>query len=153
MKAKKEAKKALKKLRKKAKAMSPSRELLSSLENVNPNSDSGLKRTNQVNNSAIKQELKELAGQAAVSAASELIQPLNPIISWFNDAPKFDIPTHQSNGSDPSHQFSNVIALSSNNSSSAIGRLPLKSPPCKKCPALQSGLCKCAQKKFKLTAA
>ena len=149
------AKKALKKLKKKVKvkSLSPSGELLSKLEKISPNNDSGLKRANQVNSSAIKQELKELAGQAAVSAASELIQPLNPIISWFNDAPNFDIPTHQSNGSNQSHQPSNVIALSSNNSSSVIGRLPLKSPPCKKCPALQSGLCKCAQKKFKLTAA
>ncbi|MHA2938747.1 hypothetical protein ACXJY6_10710 [Vibrio sp. RC27] len=31
-----------------------------------------------------------------------------------------------------------------------IATIPIKNPPCKKCPALKLGLCKCAVKKFKI---
>lgn len=144
------AKKALKKLYKKAnkKAPSASAQLLKQLKKKDDSSLGSVAHSSPANSSS--KELQELAEQVAISAVSELAKPLSPVISWLNDAP-FDISTSQRSAANtsslspakPNQTLSNV---------SSIGRLPLKSPPCKRCPALQNGLCKCAAKKFQLSA-
>ncbi|NOH30960.1 hypothetical protein [Vibrio mediterranei] len=95
-------------------------------------------------------EIKDVANDAAISALSELAAPLSPVLSWLNGG-------GQGNWSSTGKLTAANARVSSKPSSnkpniSSIASLPLKSPPCKRCPALSYGICKCAAKRFKLTA-
>lgn len=99
----------------------------------------------------LSSELKNVTNQAMISAVSELAAPLNPILSWLNGGDfidltrgektenKLDLNTHTNDSSTPP-QIKSIV------------HLPMKSPPCKRCPALSGGICKCAAKKFKMSA-
>lgn len=146
------AKKALKKLYRKASSKSPSDSVLqlNKLRNNNPPSTANERKLSIDQNT--RNELQELAEHVAISAVSELAKPLNPIISWLNDAPNaIHIPSRHTQAANSSGLAPPQSRQTLTNVTS-IGRLPLKSPPCKRCPALQNGLCKCAAKKFQLTA-
>ncbi|MEX0336443.1 hypothetical protein [Vibrio tubiashii] len=146
MKAKKTLKKLLKKSKKKA--TTASLEKLHYLKKEHIPAD---KSNNRNDTSLLASELKELAGQVALSAAQELAQPLNPVISWFNDGGGYiDLTTPANESVVPNIQKANIIPTQSQPRS--VVSLPLKSPPCKRCPALQNGICKCAAKKFKMSA-
>lgn len=131
------AKKALKKLKKKAsKTSKHSSSQLNKLRNT-------LMSTVSVND-AFKHEMKQLSQQALLSAASELSIPFTPLLSWFNE------------GTNPITLYSTkpqqtTQPRSENNqyhTKMQLAQFPLKSPPCKRCPARENGLCKCALKKL-----
>jgi len=99
---------------------------------------------------AVQTELMELAKQTGLEALAEMKVPLNPILSWFDETqvitlrsktPKTDKTTKRKTLAQPISVVQNTPA--------SLARMPLKSPPCKKCPALGNGLCKCALKRFK----
>ncbi|BDY03794.1 hypothetical protein F0521_08350 [Ferrimonas sp. YFM] len=83
-------------------------------------------------------ELRAITLQAGQSAVRELMAPLNPLLSWFNEG---GIEFSSSEASTPQIQSIRQPAR-------PLTMLPLKSPPCKRCPALMGGQCKCAVKKF-----
>ncbi len=146
------AKKALKKLKKKAvkKVTSSSHKQLSALK-IRPLKDNSASRSS-ASQSALISELKGVANQAAINAAYELAAPLNPLLSWFNDTggvvdftttpKKMSTPVPKQSANDAAPEFT----------VKSVGHLPLKTPPCKRCPALSNGICKCAAKKFRLSA-
>lgn len=148
------AKKALKKLKKKAvkKVASSSNKQLSALKNNALGSVVTSQSRTSSSQSELVNELKGVANQAAMSAAYELAAPLNPLLSWFNDAGGVvDFTTSTKKASTPlPKQSANDAAPAF--SVKSVGHLPLKSPPCKRCPALSNGICKCAAKKFRLSA-
>ncbi|MEF1305113.1 hypothetical protein QTO17_24880, partial [Vibrio owensii] len=82
------AKKALKKLKKKAvkKVASSSNKQLSALKNNALGSVVTSQSRTSSSQSELVNELKGVANQAAMSAAYELAAPLNPLLSWFNNA-------------------------------------------------------------------
>ncbi len=143
------ANKALKELKKKSvhKLKSKSLEQLNALKMVH--SFSNEKRTDG-GRGKLSSELNDVANEAALSALSELAAPLSPIFSWLNGNGQGSWTGHSNNIS------KRVLGKTSVNKSapkiSSIATLPLKSPPCKRCPALSNGICKCAAKKFKLSA-
>lgn len=165
------AKKALKKLYKKASAKSQSVSVLQLKNLRNSDSPPPISDRKCVINPETKHEIQALAEQVAINALSEIAKPLNPIISWLNDTTNTEHTLGQYKQTANQHQqaanqhqqttnqrTANASGLSSFHNHrtlsnvTSIGRMPLKSPPCKRCPALQNGLCKCAAKKFQLTA-
>lgn len=102
------------------------------------------------NQPRLTEEVKTVANQALMQAANELIAPLNPLLSWFGGinvsggvtSPRSNVSAIKQSANDASP----IFAIKS------VGHLPLKSPPCKRCPALSNGICKCAAKKFSLSA-
>lgn len=141
------AKKAIKKLIKQSKKTVKS-ESLKQLKSLKA-TPSPTRQSTTNNSSSIRGDLKELAGQVAVSAVKELAQPLNPVLSWFSEGGDYINLTTPANDS-PVPEISKLRAIPTQPRS--IVSLPLKSPPCKGCPALQNGVCKCAAKKFKSSA-
>jgi len=138
------AKKALKKLKKKAeKAPSRSAKQLMRL-------GKSAASTITVDNS-VKREVKDISQQAVISAISELATPLNPVLSWFNEGGDHRSLSTSSIAATPSIRTMTKLP-SSADSKLALVRFPLKSPPCKRCPALSNGICKCAAKKFNFRA-
>ncbi|GAB3514594.1 hypothetical protein [Photobacterium alginatilyticum] len=132
------AKKALKKLKKK-------------VEKVPNRSTEQLKQLGKAAASVagvdedVRREVIDISQQAMLSAVSELATPFNPVLSWFREGGELQF----SASSLPS--FRSVIKLpSSLNAKQALVRVPLKSPACKRCPALNNGVCKCAAKKFNI---
>ncbi|WP_163370099.1 hypothetical protein [Endozoicomonas acroporae] len=90
-------------------------------------------------------EVKSIVQDAVVSAARELAAPCNPLISWFqegNDAPFASVGVSSD---------SLQSAVEKSRREQSILHIPLKSPPCKQCPAKANGICKCAAKKFGAT--
>lgn len=130
------AKKALKKLKKKAEKV-PSRSA-KQLMQLGKTATSAARVDD-----AVRREVKDISQQALLSAASELATPLNPVLSWFREGEEL----HFSTSSAPSIR-SAVKMPSSIDAKQTLVRVPLKSPACKRCPALNSGICKCAAKKF-----
>lgn len=145
-------KKALKKLYKKASTKSPSASVLQLKKLKNRNAPSATTDRKFSIDQNTKNELQDLAEQVAISAVSELAKPLNPIISWLNDAPSTRHTLSEPKRAANSSGLTPPQSRQTLNNVTSIGRMPLKSPPCKRCPALQNGLCKCAAKKFQLTA-
>ncbi|MGI2029664.1 hypothetical protein [Endozoicomonas acroporae] len=90
-------------------------------------------------------EVKSVVQGAIVSAARELAAPCNPLISWFQEGN--DVP-FAAGGVPPKPPQPAVVKSRPEQS---ILHIPLKSPPCKQCPAKASGICKCAAKKFGAT--
>ncbi|WP_157509061.1 hypothetical protein [Ferrimonas futtsuensis] len=87
---------------------------------------------------SINPELRAVTLQAGQSAVRELMAPLNPLLSWFNEG-GIDFSAADSS----SRQIQSI-----RQPARPLSMLPLKSPPCKRCPALMGGQCKCAVKKF-----
>ncbi|KLV01792.1 hypothetical protein C9I90_05740 [Photobacterium aphoticum] len=149
-----DAKKALKKLKKKMHTHNDSQRALAGLK---PN----VVRQRSVND-AFKGEIKQISQDTLRSLASELTTPFNPLLSWFNEG--YAGPSMFSAGDSVARKTTTGSASSSkpNNGftvasvapqSTSLAKLPLKSPPCKRCPAMSGGMCKCAMKKFGLKAA
>jgi len=94
---------------------------------------------NRAANNEWHSEVKDLSQEVLTSVVVELAEPLSPVISWFKegkDTPQFV--------SDKKKKSKSVQSRSH-----SLFSIPLKSPACKKCPALANGTCKCAAKKFK----
>ncbi|WP_051252796.1 hypothetical protein [Ferrimonas kyonanensis] len=90
----------------------------------------------------VRSELLAITQDAGLSAARELMSPLNPLLSWFNEGGNLTFRPMNSTAQAPqSRAVTNNLSLA---------RLPLKSPPCKRCPARMGGICNCARKKFAL---
>lgn len=139
-----DAKKALKKLKKRNKKLQSF--ALTQLKQLVPESNSVQSQPHVL--PVWKDEIKTISQQTLVSVVSELATPLNPLLSWFNG------------GRDHSHHVSSALNTPSLLAKSSqikqpqlavksVLFIPLKSPPCKQCPALSNGMCKCAAKKFK----
>lgn len=108
-----------------------------------------LKKSDNASPVNIQSDLKKLSGQVTLDVVSELAAPLNPILSWFGSN------HHAISNSNFSVVTAKPVIRSVSNSQPegkvsqiALARVPLKSPPCKKCPALSGSNCKCAMKKF-----
>ncbi|MCL1128700.1 hypothetical protein [Shewanella sairae] len=99
-------------------------------------------------------ELNQLSYKVIGNVVQELTPPLSPILSWLNDG----IAVNQARGSiRPAIQpatDANLPAVTSikmmPKKSVSILQIPLKSPPCKRCPAKMGGNCKCAAKKLNI---
>ncbi|WP_260260477.1 hypothetical protein [Vibrio intestinalis] len=143
------AKKSLKKLKKKVgKVQSKSLKQLKDLAASSPSSTS----KEQVSDSAWQAEFKQVSQQALVDVASELAAPLNPVLSWFNEGCSVSFQSiGQSFTPTPQNTGTKKDALARPNVRSIV-HLPMKSPPCKRCPALSNGVCKCAAKKLQKSA-
>ncbi len=103
-----------------------------------------LNKSSEKRSDVAKSELAQIAKHSGLEVLSEMKAPLNPILSWFDEAPAITL------RSKPSASIGGPInTTQQNQTTTSLARLPLKSPPCKKCPALKSGLCKCALKRFK----
>lgn len=148
------SKKALKKLKKAVinSQLTGSKKQLRALEKQPGAHRPSTQHATSGNQPRLTEEVKTVANQALMQAANELIAPLNPLLSWFGGI-------NVSGGVTSTSPRSNVSAIkqSANDASSifaikSVGHLPLKSPPCKRCPALSNGICKCAAKKFSLSA-
>ena len=137
--------KALKKLKKKAFTKQNH-----SMRQLKKLSDQNLtKITDNQHKNQWEIDLKNLSGQVAMDMASELLVPANPILSWFGTN-SYALKLNNA----PTIRSISYSAPSSTNQSSnrhVLATTPMKTPPCKKCPALNSGLCKCAVKKFNIT--
>lgn len=148
-----DAKKALKKLKKQAKKHTKNNEAITKLKKLKKKHNSKQTQHNHALGE-FKKELSEAANQAMINAAYELATPLKPVLSWFNDDNQIiDIKEITSNeNNQPTSRKSNSAVTKPTTGVKSIIHLPLKSPPCKRCPALQSGICKCAAKRFKMSA-
>ncbi|OAN17842.1 hypothetical protein A3K86_02675 [Photobacterium jeanii] len=130
----------------------------------------GLAKAQQVGNDPqLAQEMKGVSQQVVHDVVSELAVPLTPVLSWFQEGSSFSssFDSYASSGeSQGIGQIKSVRPVANQNlaggssgqgamgqQGAALARLPLKSPPCKRCPAMSNGLCKCAMKKFNLSAA
>jgi len=112
--------------------------------------------TRQTTDHIISSELMDIAKQSGLEILSEVKREVlneakgtfNPILSWFDEAQVINVVsnTKQAHGAIQSKTQAPNNKVSS---SQQLASLPLKSPPCKKCPALRNGLCKCALKRFK----
>jgi hypothetical protein len=129
-------KKTLKKLKKKAKkTSSQSLKQLKNLAKIENTPESSYR---------LRAELQNVSQQALVSALSELTTPLNPILSWFNEGNTSSHRVNQFHSAGLSPPVFKDVA----SQKISLTTLPLKSPPCKRCPALTGGRCKCAMKKI-----
>ncbi|OLQ95058.1 hypothetical protein BIY21_07515 [Vibrio ponticus] len=142
------AKKSLKKLKKKVVQQAQTRSL-KQLKSLSLPEQSN-KQVTQASNSAWRSEFKQVSQQALVNVASELAAPFNPVLSWFNDGNVITLPPVG---------FASTTSVETNKKSAdarpnmkSIVHLPMKSPPCKRCPALSNGVCKCAAKKLQKSA-
>ena len=146
------SKSALKKLKKKSKKLTT--KSLTQLNALTANSSKVARIQPQ-----LKKELGQLSEQVIGDVVSELIHPLSPLISWFNDGGSRARMTPTSRVNTPINQPANeevaVVNSVANNpvqiQPRSIAQVPLKSPPCKRCPALAGGNCKCAMKKFNIS--
>jgi len=94
-----------------------------------------------------KQSGLEILNEVKKEVLSETRKPFNPILSWFDEAQVINVVSNPQQTQ--SAMQSKVQTSNKASSPQQLASLPLKSPPCKKCPALRNGLCKCALKRFK----
>ena len=92
------------------------------------------------NHSVVKAEVKAIGEVVTTQILTELSAPLTPILSWFDGSGNVLA------GKNPKR--TPRVSLQSNTRNLAAS--PLKSPPCKSCPARSGGLCKCALKRFSI---
>ncbi|QIZ78809.1 hypothetical protein HER31_04570 [Ferrimonas lipolytica] len=130
---------SLKKLKKLKKAIKPSSKSKQQLRATNA-------VTATASGSALRNELAQVSRQAGLNAVRELATPLNPLLSWFEEGRNLSFVA--ANESSLQRSTSAQTSQRTAPQVSSIARLPLKSPPCKRCPALAGGFCKCAQKRF-----
>lgn len=139
--------KALKKLKKKPpQVINQSLAQLSALKK-----DTAINHNHSINSRELKSDIKKLSNEVVLSMVSELSVPLNPLLSWFETSSSpislSALPSTY-NRAEPSAGQQPAINIKTISVNNAVLRQPLKSPPCKRCPALQGGICKCARKKF-----
>lgn len=92
--------------------------------------------------SSFVSEIQQVSREAMVSAAKELTAPLNPVMSWFQGESGVSFTSTAS--------VTGIQSMTEvQNAGKSILHLPLKSPPCRKCPAKENGICRCAAKNFK----
>ena len=103
-----------------------------------------LKRLPKEKSSVVQSELIEIVKHSGLDVLSEIKTPLNPIISWFDEAQVITLRSKL-----PVTKSKDKAKGVMRNYKTSLANLPLKSPACKKCPALNNGLCKCALKRFK----
>ncbi|MCP4322815.1 MAG: hypothetical protein GY787_13400 [Alteromonadales bacterium] len=108
------------------------------------NTLSRLNKFSDQKSDVITSELMQIAKQSGLEALREIKTPLNPILSWFDEAPAITLSSKIA-----TNVWQDKTTTDNNHQTRSLARLPLKSPPCKKCPALNKGLCKCALKRFK----
>ncbi|WP_114764958.1 hypothetical protein [Vibrio rhodolitus] len=142
------AKKSLKKLKKNVMKKAQTRSL-KQLQNLSLPKQPTIHGTH-ASTSGWRNEFKQVSQQALVNVASELAAPLNPVLSWFHDGNVISL---------PSVGLATSPAVDGNKKDAqqrptmkSIVHLPMKSPPCKRCPALSNGICKCAAKKLQMSA-
>ncbi|MGF1909416.1 hypothetical protein L4C38_08250 [Vibrio kasasachensis] len=137
------AKHALKKLKKNvSKAPSKSLKQLQAL----PLARAEEEQQNNPRSSYWKSEFKQISQQTLVNVASELAAPFNPVLSWFDGGETASVIRPSAKSADIKKDANMRPSVKS------IVHLPFKSPPCKRCPALSHGVCKCAAKKLKMSA-
>lgn len=99
----------------------------------------------QTYSGTVSDELADIARQAGTDALTELATPLQPLLSWFNEGSS----GYANQTLSTSTRLTSVATPPGNRANSpALLRLPLKSPPCKRCPALIGDICKCAAKRL-----
>ncbi|WP_299020385.1 hypothetical protein [uncultured Photobacterium sp.] len=91
-------------------------------------------------------ELAAIARQAGNDALEELAAPLQPVLSWFHTGGSEQ--TSRSLLSATGFSPAGSLTQTGKKTASSLLRLPLKSPPCKRCPALTGNICKCAAKRL-----
>lgn len=134
------AKKALKKLKKQAEKMQSAS--LAQLKQLAPDDHAvGSSKA------AWRHEVKGVSEQTLACMVHELATPLNPLLSWFNEGGNVVLP--QSGVAIKRQSVTPSTPSASSLGVKTIMHLPLKSPPCKRCPALSNGICKCAAKQLK----
>lgn len=97
--------------------------------------------------------LRELSQDVVGSMLGEVSKPLRPLLDWFNytgtvgtiidnlqTKPRRNLKLQSFSG--------NMRIETKTIQTPAILRLPLKSPPCKGCPAKMGAVCQCAAKRF-----
>ncbi|OBT15544.1 hypothetical protein A9264_12820 [Vibrio sp. UCD-FRSSP16_10] len=163
-----DASKALKKLKKKSvkKIKNKKVDKLKNLRLETGNAD----KTNHHSNDKLKGEIQSVVNQVMIDAAVELATPLKPILSWFNDHQGYQSDFVEILGSDESISQKvkeapvtpvakkrvekpvvqpQKISIQPANANLYVA---FKSPACKRCPALKNGICKCAAKRYQLSA-
>jgi hypothetical protein len=141
--------KALKKLKKKTKRISnQSRLQLQSLKRAEHEQASKAVLSHR---RPLQHDLKQLSGQVLKDVAIELAAPLHPLLSWFGEGrgiSRLGIVVASRSDFRGVSAPASQLTPENHSSSLSLAAIPLKSPPCKKCPSLQGGLCRCAIKKF-----
>jgi len=99
----------------------------------------------------VSSQLIALVKQTGLEALNEVKTPLNPILSWFDEAQTIPLGKQygRQQGEDSKSEVKRTGVVASTADNQHLARLPMKSPPCKRCPALSGGLCKCALKRLK----
>lgn len=87
----------------------------------------------------------EVSQQVVGAMLGEVARPLKPLLEWFD----YNEPLWSSSkGRAPTEARGSMRPMPKAAPSPSILRLPLKSPPCKRCPARSGGICQCAAKRF-----
>ena len=142
------SKNALKKLIKKSKKVTNS-----SLRHLNSLAANG--DNSQQVSSSLASELNQLSYKVIGNVVQELTPPLSPILSWFSEERSANQANTSSKSAGPATTLDNATVVKSikimPKKSVSILQIPLKSPPCKRCPAKMGGNCKCAAKKLNIS--
>lgn len=110
-----------------------------------------IKRTSFTQQYSLKQDVVYLSQEVFSDVVSELAKPFQPLLSWFglsHDVLRYQKLRSSRNFADP--QVDKVSERVKKVDRTSLARIPLNTPACKKCPALQGGLCRCAQKKLSI---
>ncbi len=134
-----DAKKALKKLKKHHHKVQSN--ALRQLKNLSHT------RLNRLDNE-IKDEVKAVSEAVVTQVLSELSTPFDPVLSWFREGQHIDIKVQQPAQQRSPSNLQVKKSMPTIKVKRSVMHLPLKSPPCKRCPALANGICKCAAKRF-----
>lgn len=88
---------------------------------------------------------QDVSQQVVGAMLGEVARPLKPLLEWFDYG---QTSWTSAQGSKLPTTRAVMRATPKVASSPSILRLPLKSPPCKRCPARSGGICQCAAKRF-----
>ncbi|KFC97776.1 hypothetical protein [Leminorella grimontii] len=86
----------------------------------------------------------EVSQQVVGAMLGEVAKPLKPLLEWFD----YHEPSWPSAKEKIPSARGAMRPMPKGAQSPSILRLPLKSPPCKRCPARSGGICQCAAKRF-----
>lgn len=146
--------KALKKLRKKAsKHGSKNKSGDRALQQLSRPAVLPLQHSRPTQSRAEDSVWRELSQDVVGSMLGEVSKPLRPLLDWFNYTGAVGLVIDNLKPKSRNHStlqpFSGNMRIETKTiQSPAILRLPLKSPPCKRCPAKMGGVCQCAAKRF-----
>ncbi|SQI36235.1 Uncharacterised protein [Leminorella richardii] len=92
----------------------------------------------------------DVSQQVAGAMLGEIARPLRPLLAWFDGDDGFRPASHRpaSKAWSSSMEKGSMRPVAARSSAPSILYLPLKSPPCKRCPARSGGICQCAAKRF-----